>query len=271
MLSSLLSFILLAISYQATTSSALPSHRPLSSKPAAFFLAGDSTTATQSSGGGGWGDGFINTTLHNGATGKNFGHNGATTVSFRAGGDWSWVLGNASASLPSYNPYVTIQFGHNDQKPAANISIAEFTANLVQFVKDVRNVPATPILVTSLSRRNYENTTDGPRIVENLADVTAAAINAAQQAGCTYINLNQASENYLNEIGPDDAYTYNLNPTDYTHLNDEGSIVFGNLVAVLMNQNVTGVGEYVSPEEEIAEAISEGVYYFPEGCEGEFC
>ncbi|KAL9084809.1 MAG: hypothetical protein Q9165_007877 [Trypethelium subeluteriae] len=207
----------------------------------------------------GWGDGFINTTLHNGATGKNFGHNGATTVSFRAGGDWSWVLGNASASLPSYDPYVTIQFGHNDQKPTANISIPEFTANLVQFVTDVRNVPATPILVTSLSRRNYENTTDGPRIVENLADVTAAAIDAAQQAGCEYINLNQASEKYLNEIGPDDAYTYNLNPTDYTHLNDEGSIVFGNLVAMLMDQNVTGVGEYVSPEEEIAQALSEGL------------
>lgn len=221
--------------------------------------------------GQGWGDGFLNTTLHNGATGKNFGHNGATTVSFRAGGDWSWVLGNASASLPSYDPYITIQFGHNDQKPAANISITEFTANLVQFVKDVRAVPATPILVTSLSRRNYQNTTNGEKIVENLADVTAAAINAATEAKCTYINLNKASEDYLNAIGPQDAYTYNLNPTDYTHLNKEGSIVFGNLVATLMNQNVTGVGEYVVPEAEIAKALEEGVYYFPAGCTGEFC
>ncbi|KAI9681682.1 MAG: hypothetical protein M1822_007034 [Bathelium mastoideum] len=254
-----------------THTGALPHTGSNSQKPAAFFLAGDSTTAIQSSGGGGWGDGFINTTLHNGATGKNFGHDGATTVSFRAGGDWSWVLGNASASLANYEPYVTIQFGHNDQKPAANISIAEFTANLVQFVKDVRNVQATPILVTSLSRRNFENTTDGPRIVENLADVTAAAINAAREANCTYINLNQASEDYLNAIGPTDAYTYNLDPTDYTHLNDEGSIVFGNLVAMLLDESVPAVGNYVSPEKQIAEDLMKGVYYFPPGCEGEFC
>lgn len=57
------------------TANALPQAR--ADKPAAFFLAGDSTTAVQSTGGGGWGNGFLNTTLKNGATGKNYGHNGA--------------------------------------------------------------------------------------------------------------------------------------------------------------------------------------------------
>ena len=166
---------------------------------------------------------------------------------------------------------MTIQFGHNDQKPAANISIPEFTANLVRFVEDVRNVNATPILVTSLSRRNYQNTSDGATIVENLADVRAAAINAAQEASSLYIDLNQASEKYLNEIGPEDAYTYNLAPTDYTHLNDEGSVVFGNLVAMLLDEAVPEVKEFVQPEAQIAEALQEGMYYFPEDCKGEFC
>jgi hypothetical protein len=53
----------------------------------AFVLAGDSTTAVN----GGWGDGFIQT-LQVPANGKNLGHSGATTVSFRAGGDWNKVL-----------------------------------------------------------------------------------------------------------------------------------------------------------------------------------
>lgn len=80
-------------------------------KPAAFFLAGDSTTAVQSSGGGGWGSGFLNTTLQGGATGTNYGHNGATTVSFREGGDWDTVLQAVKDAVDDYTPYVTIQVG----------------------------------------------------------------------------------------------------------------------------------------------------------------
>lgn len=89
------------------TANALPQAR--ADKPAAFFLAGDSTTAVQSTGGGGWGNGFLNTTLKNGATGKNYGHNGATTVSFREGGDWATVLKAVQNVKADYTPYVTIQ------------------------------------------------------------------------------------------------------------------------------------------------------------------
>lgn len=114
-------------------------------KPAAFFLAGDSTTAVQSTGGGGWGNGFLNWTLKAPAFGVNFGHNGATTVSFRAGGDWARVLGNVSQYKDSNEVFVTIQFGHNDQKPAANISLAEYAANLAQMASDVKAAGGTPV------------------------------------------------------------------------------------------------------------------------------
>jgi hypothetical protein len=73
-------------------------------RPPAFFLAGDSTTAPN----GGWGDEFL-PLLKNGATGKNFGHSGATTSSFKADGDWGKVLAAVNLSLTSYRPYVTIQ------------------------------------------------------------------------------------------------------------------------------------------------------------------
>ncbi|KAF2017907.1 carbohydrate esterase family 12 protein [Aaosphaeria arxii CBS 175.79] len=232
------------------------------SQPPAFFLAGDSTTAVQSTNGGGWGDGFLNTTLKHGATGKNFGHNGATTVSFRAGGDWDNVIQAAKASLPSYKPYVTIQFGHNDQKPDKNISMADLTANLITFVKEVRSIPATPVLVTSLSRRRFTNSST-PTVVENLADVVAATKDAAKQTGAYIIDLNAASTKYLNQIGPENAATYNLIPTDFTHLNAEGSVVFGNLVALLLDREVRALGKFVVPEKEIVKAIKTGTYYFP--------
>ncbi|KAL1595555.1 hypothetical protein SLS59_008192 [Nothophoma quercina] len=238
------------------TSSAIAAPK---AKPPAFFLAGDSTTAVQSAGGGGWGDGFLNTTLKNGATGKNFGHNGATTVSFRSGGDWAIVLSAAKTAASKYTPYVTIQFGHNDQKPEKNISMADLTANLVKFVDEARAVGATPILVTSLSRRKYSN----GKVQESLADVTAAAKEAASKSKADIIDLNGASTKYLNSIGADNAATYNLNPTDFTHLNAEGSVVFGNLVAQLIDAEVPEVKKYVVPVKNIAAALNAGTYIFP--------
>lgn len=63
--------------------SKLPSFTPF------LMLAVDSTTATQSSNEGGYGDGFLHPTLCHEATRVNFGHHGATTVSFQAGADWN--------------------------------------------------------------------------------------------------------------------------------------------------------------------------------------
>ncbi|KAF1833573.1 SGNH hydrolase [Decorospora gaudefroyi] len=229
-------------------------------KPPFFALAGDSTTATQSAGGGGWGDGFLSTTLQKGASGKNFGHNGATTVSFRAGGDWANVITAVKSASDKYDPYVTIQFGHNDQKPDKNISMADLIANLVALVEEVRAVSATPILVTSLSRRTYNAS---GLVVENLADVTAATKAAAQQSGAHIIDLNRASTEYLNAIGELDAHTYNLNPTDNTHLNDEGSVVFGNLVAMLIDREVPRLRKYVKPVKSVEQALKKGDYVFP--------
>ena len=76
-------------------------------KPIYWLLAGDSTTATN----GGWGDAFLSTTVANGSSGHNYGHSGATTKSFRAGGDWANVTRDIGAYKQDYNVYVTIQVG----------------------------------------------------------------------------------------------------------------------------------------------------------------
>lgn len=74
-------------------------------KPAYFLLAGDSTTASN----GGWGDGFLNYTLNAPSTGQNYGHSGATTSSFRAGGDWAALISTAKAKIQDHDVFVTIQ------------------------------------------------------------------------------------------------------------------------------------------------------------------
>jgi hypothetical protein len=80
--------------------------RDAKANKAFFVLAGDSTTAKQSDGGGGWGDGFLRS-LQPPSGGTNLGHNGATTVSYRSGGDWGKVV--AEAKKNGGAAYVTIQ------------------------------------------------------------------------------------------------------------------------------------------------------------------
>ncbi|CAG8897229.1 unnamed protein product [Penicillium egyptiacum] len=230
-----------------------------------FVLAGDSTTATQSSNGGGWGDGFLKTTLFKGASGRNFGHNGATTVSFRDGGDWDEALMTVRQVRDDYHPFVTIQFGHNDQKPAANISLSQYTRNLERFVTEASDAGATPILVTPLSRRNYDNSTGTPRIIMSLVNESIATITAAYHSSAAYIDLNEASTRYLNAIGPESAFTYNLNIADNTHLNAPGSILFGGIVAELISQKFYALEKsgYLRVSGKLKKNVDHGIYYWP--------
>ena len=98
-------FIAPLLATGGATAAVLP--RQTEDKAAYFVLAGDSTTAV----GGGWGDGFLETTLLAPAAGINLGHSGATTKSFRAGGDWANVTRDIGAYKQDYNVYVTIQVG----------------------------------------------------------------------------------------------------------------------------------------------------------------
>jgi hypothetical protein len=62
-----------------------------------------------------------------------------------------------------------------------------------------------------------------------------------------------------------------LDEDDFTHLNSEGSVVFGNMVAMLIDEVWPALTKYVVRVAEIGDAIESGMYYFPENCTGEFC
>lgn len=86
--------------------------RRQATKPIYWLLAGDSTTATN----GGWGYAFLSTTVASGSTGHNYGHSGATTRSFRAGGDWANVTRDIGTYKDDYRVYVTIQVWHSNKR-----------------------------------------------------------------------------------------------------------------------------------------------------------
>lgn len=216
-------------------------------KPVYWLLAGDSTTAPN----GGWGDAFLANTVAAGSSGHNYGHSGATTASFRATGEWATLLKDVQTHKKNYAVYVTIQvcedcrviatnhlikqkFGHNDQKATSGVTLADYRTNLGNFVDQVVAAGGTPILVTPLTRRAFDSKTK--KVIENLSEQRKITIAVATAKKADYIDLNEASTNYVNAIGQKAANSYNLSPKDSTHLNPTGALVFSRLVSDLLVQ-----------------------------------
>ncbi|KAI9376145.1 SGNH hydrolase-type esterase domain-containing protein [Aspergillus egyptiacus] len=246
----MLSYILPTLACLSATQAA-PLKRAL---PSAFFLAGDSTTAPD----GGWGDAFV-ASITEGSTGINFGHSGATLGSFRAGGDWANVLAAVESHKDEYRPFVTIQFGHNDQKTQEGLDA--FVDNLVQFHADVHAAGGEAIFLTSLARRNFES--DGS-LRQDLGNVVEMTIEAAEQTGALWADLNEASRAYLTSIGEENAMAYNLAPDDNTHLNKAGGVVFAGIVAGLLEGVDSEFAQYLDVDPGLETALEEGDYYYPE-------
>ncbi|EMD97335.1 carbohydrate esterase family 12 protein [Bipolaris maydis ATCC 48331] len=232
--------------------------RDATAKPIYWLLAGDSTTATS----GGWGDAFLSKTVAPGSSGKNYGHSGATTASFRAGGDWGRVIKDISNHKEDYDVYVTIQFGHNDQKETSGVTPTQYRTNLATFASEVKSSGATPILVTPLTRRTFNTTTK--RVIENLARETALTIDVATSSNLHFIDLNKASTTYVNAIGQAGADTYNWvgngsTARDRTHLNPWGEVVFGRLVSDLLVEKYAGeFKQWTVGNETLSRLIREG-------------
>lgn len=134
--------------------------------------------------------------------------------------------------------------------------MATFQANLEGLVGEVRRVGATPLLLTSLTRRNF----DGAVLEQDLADVVGATREASRQTGVALIDLNAASRRYVQAIGEADAERYDLVEGDRTHLNAHGSVVFGRIVADLVVRKYRHLERWVGRNETLSRMIAQGVY-----------
>jgi lysophospholipase L1-like esterase len=189
-------------------------------------LAGDSTVADRS----GWGEAFAKLLGPN-ATCLNLAQSGRSSKSFRARGNWQKVLD----AKPNY---VLMQFGHNDQpgKGPDRETDAKTTyyENMARFVEEVRAAGASPILVTSVSRRNFK---DGQIREDGLAPYVEAVRKLAKDQKVPLVDLYARSVEHLNKIGPDATEEYNPQSSrpggtpDRTHLTAKGGEAMALLVA----------------------------------------
>ncbi|KAL4876939.1 SGNH hydrolase-type esterase domain-containing protein [Aspergillus karnatakaensis] len=221
---------------------------PRATKAPYFITIGDSTVAVN----GGWGDGFLSF-VDDPADGQNRGKSGSTTVSWRANGRWAALVQNINETVADYDTIVTIQFGHNDQK---SLTLDEYRENLVTLAGDIQALGATPIIITPLTRRNF----NGDAVKEDFVEWRGKAIAAAKDAGADWLDLTTASTDYVNAIGAANAETYDLSDGDGTHINAKGGIVFGRMVADLLLEKRSDLEEYIIPNEALSEKIWAGEY-----------
>jgi lysophospholipase L1-like esterase len=146
----------------------------------------------------------------------NHGESGESLRGFLGEKRWDKVL-----SIIKPGDYIFIQMGHNDQKEKGE-GIGAFTSyenDLKRFVADARQHGATPVLVTSMNRLNFD--AEG-KIVNTLGDYPEAVRQAAKEEKVALIDLNAMSKPFYEALGPEDAHLA-FAGSDKTHHSNYGS------------------------------------------------
>ena len=134
--------------------------------------------------------------------------NGRTTKSFIDQGAWQ-------KALDKHGDYYLIQFGHNDQKPAANLPVPVFETFLQRYIDDVRTIGAgagSAKPFPSLSRRTFQ---DG-RVVEDLTDYVNATREVGAKNDITVIELNAISTRMLDGMTQEQSDRFDKNADSAT-------------------------------------------------------
>ena len=217
-------------------------------------LVGDSTVAPQN----GWGKAFAKL-LAPGVECKNLALGGRSSKSFRDEGHWKKVL----EGKPDW---VLIQFGHNDQPGKGPKRETDpkttFRENLIRYIAEARTAGIKPVLVTSLTRRNFNaqgkidparledglDSQAGGKTPDSLNGYVEATRAVASEEKVPLIDLNARSIEQMNQLGPEAAVAFDAkrkdpSAPDKTHLSSEGAAKTAALVAGEIRKNVKELGK----------------------------
>ncbi len=231
----------------------------LAEEPPVLALVGDSTVAPA----GGWGDGFSKL-LGPGVKCTNLAQGGRSSKSYRDEGFWQNVLD----AKPTW---VLIQFGHNDQPgkgPARETDPkTTYRENMERYVDEAQAAGAKVVLVTSLTRRNFDD--HGKIQPDGLAPYVESVKALAAEKHVPLIDLNARSVELMERLGPKKAVEFDrevkgpvkgsfpteptkpVNPDapaaiDRTHLSPKGAEETAKLVAEEIRTKVPGLAAYLN-------------------------
>lgn len=232
-------------------------------KTVTVFMIGDSTMANKDTTGGkqerGWGM-MLQQYFKSDVVVDNHAVNGRSSKSFIDEGRWDVVL-----SKMKPGDYVIIQFGHNDEKPAADRHTdpgTTFDANLRRFVLESRARGGIPILCNAVVRRNFYRQVDSSVDDESLRNTTyedekvnsdtlidthgaylLSPRNVARELGVPFIDANRVTHDLEQGMGIEGSRRLHMwfrpgeHPSvpkgrkDNTHYNVYGATVVAGLLA----------------------------------------
>ncbi|HEY0623225.1 MAG TPA: rhamnogalacturonan acetylesterase [Sphingomonas sp.] len=210
-----------------------------------LYLTGDSTVTDQrAEPAASWGQ-MLPRFLDSGIAVANHAESGETLKSFLT----SHRLDKALSRMRP-GDFLLIQFGHNDQKAQWPQTYADpaitFRAWLRAYIAEARRRGATPILVTSPERRNFDA---AGRIVPSHGDYPAAVRAVAREDGVALIDLTPMTVTFYEALGPASAsLAFNDGGKDKTHHNNYGAYQIAHMVASRLAAAGPELAGHVLPE-----------------------
>jgi len=229
----------------------------LAGEPITVYLAGDSTMAEkvpEKRPETGWGERLPQLFNSDKVKVANHAKNGRSTRTFLAENLWQRILDNLKEG-----DYVFIEFGHNDQAKARTERYtlpADFQANLVRFVTDVRERKAHPVLMTPVVRRRFKETGE---FYDSHGEYPDLVRRVATEHKVPLIDMHQKSERVLRRLGPEESLKLFLhlkpgeNPNypngieDNTHFNAHGAEVMAGLAVEGIRELKLDLARYLKP------------------------
>lgn len=187
---------------------------------------------------------------------ENHAVNGRSTRSFISEERWEEVKSKLKPG-----DYVFIQFGHNDQKVKDSTRytnpFTQYRANLEKFVEETREKGATPLLLSSIVRRNFNE--EGV-LVDTHGEYPLVTRMVAKDLQVPFIDMQLFTEQLEIAYGPEDSRELHLHlepgedpyapegVNDDTHLSEKGATIVASLALQEIAKKELELTKFIKPE-----------------------
>lgn len=154
--------------------------------------------------------------------------------------------------------YVFIQFGHNDQKEKDSTRYTNphtaYRHNLIRFVTDTREKGATPIIFSSIVRRNFN---EKGVLISTHGEYTVEARLVAQELNVPFIDMEYYTELLEQSYGPEKSKQLHLHfkageipyykedKADDTHLGVKGATEVAKIAVEELKKTKLDIVKYI--------------------------
>lgn len=179
--------------------------------------------------------------------------NGRSTRSFIAEKRWDDILKTLKKG-----DYVFIQFGHNDQKEKDSLRYTNphtaYRHNLIRFVEETRAKGATPIIFSSIVRRNFN---EKGVLISTHGEYTMEARLVAQEYKVPFIDMEYLTELLEQSYGPEKSKQLHLHfkageipyykedKADDTHLGVKGATEVAKIAVQELKKTKLDIVKYI--------------------------